>query len=901
MALPPGTRLGVYEITAQIGEGGMGQVYRATDTRLKRQVAIKILPSSLAADHDRLARFQREAEVLASLNHPHIAGIYGLEESGGVSALVMELVEGEDLSQRIARGAIPLDEALPIAKQIAEALEAAHERGIVHRDLKPANIKVRADGTVKVLDFGLAKALDPALSSAVNAMNSPTLTAATIRGVIIGTAGYMSPEQARGKPVDKRADIWAFGVVVSEMLSGRSLYTGETVTDILAGIVIGEPDWSRLPVATPAPLRRLLARCLDKDPLRRLRDIGEARIGLERVQGPNDGRDASLPPSEQPRRRTWVVALAIVLTAATAFAAAWLLRARERRPAVPVRLEATLPSGVTIPEEIFNVLAISRDGSRVAIVGVTGGVSRIYLRTLRDFEARPLAGTEGAVEPFFSPDGAWIGFLSNNSLKKISVDGGLVITLAAAVSFRGAVWNDADNIIYGAGMTAGLSVIAASGGTPHRLTALNPQQNERTHRLPSLLPDGNTVLFNVGTLASPEDYDDATIEAVRLDTGERKVVLQGGRMPTYMANGELLYVRGTVLYGVAFDPRRLEVRGRARPIIDGVLGDPTAGVSFFAVSDSGTLAYVPGNPSPSARQLAWVEPGGKTTAIDLPPALYADPHLSPDGANLAFSVLVEGNRNRDVVVADLARGTSSRLTSQGTNWTPIWSPDGRRVFSVSYDGEKNRSSIEVRAVDGSGDAARIGIFDGVAYLKDMTPDGRTMFIEGKADNAAPYRLYRLGSAGGGDSRPVELPIPTSRNVWSPAISPDGRWFAYVAGNTQKQDVYVQSMEPGGGRVQITQDGGSEPHWSADGREVYVLKDNNELSAVPLGPGPALTPGRPRRLSIDVPPTTLESGQTYTVDPKTGRVLVMRKMSERPATPLVRFMLNAFTDTRRDSR
>jgi hypothetical protein len=416
-----------------------------------------------------------------------------------------------------------------------------------------------------------------------------------------------------------------------------------------------------------------------------------------------------------------------------------------------------------------------------------------------------------------------------------------------------------------------------------------------------LLPDGKTVLFDVGTLASPEDYDDAAIEAVRLDTGERKVVLQGGRMPTYMANGDLLYVRGTMLYSVAFDQRRLEVHGQARPIIDGVLGDPTTGASFFAVSNSGILAYVPGNPSPSARELAWVEPGGKTTPIDLPPALYTELHPSPDGTRLAFSVVVQGSRNRDVWVADPTRGTSFRLTTQGTNWTPIWSLDGRRVFSVSYDGDQNRSRIEARAADGSGDAARIGVFDGVAFLYDITPDGNTLFMGGRPANDTPWRIYRLGSAGGGDSRPVDVPIQTPAGAMTPAISPDGRWLAYAAGATSKLEIDVQSMEPGGGRVQVFQDNGFEPRWSADGREVYVVDSHNELLAVPLGPGPALTPGRPRRLSISLPPLAIESGQTYNVDRKSGRILVMRTIGERPATPQVRFMLNAFTDTRLGSR
>ena len=416
--------------------------------------------------------------------------------------------------------------------------------------------------------------------------------------------------------------------------------------------------------------------------------------------------------------------------------------------------------------------------------------------------------------------------LSNNSLKKISVDRGLVVTIAAAASVRGAIWNDADNIIYAATGTTPLSSVPASGGTPHSLTTLNPQQHERTHRLPSLLPDGKTVLFNVGTLASPEDYDDATIEAVRLDTGERKVVLQGGRMPTYMANGDLLYVRGTVLYAVAFDPRRLEVHGRARPIIDGVLGDRTTGVSFFAVSDSGVLAYVPGNPSPSARQLAWVEPGGKTTPIDLPPALYTELHPSPDGMRLAFSVVVEGSRNRDVWVADPARGTSSRLTIQGTNWTPIWSPDGQRVFSVSYDGEKNRSTVEVRAADGT--------------VMRRNRRVRWRRVSRRPDSGREDAVHR------GQTRRRLAYLSTGIRGWrrqpaSRSADPDScerleplnltrRALARLRDrrSAQKREVYVQSMEAGGGRVQIIQDDGAEPHWSADGRELYVLNDKDEL-------------------------------------------------------------------------
>ena len=405
----------------------------------------------------------------------------------------------------------------------------------------------------------------------------------------------------------------------------------------------------------------------------------------------------------------------------------WMLRERDRGVVDPVRLAATLPAGVTIPVDTYNVLAISRDGSRAAVVGASGGTTRIYVRNMREFEMRPLAGTEGAVQPFFSPDGTWIGFLANGWIQKTRVDGGPVVTIVRAGSVRGAVWADNDTIVYPSNGISALSAVSASGGTPRALTTLNAGQHERTHRLPSLMTDGNTVLFTVGTLANPEDYDDATIEAVRLDTGERKVVLRGGRMPTYTAAGDLLYVRGSVLYGVALDPRRLELRGRPRPIIDNLLGDPTTGAAFFAASDSGILTYVPGHPSAAARRLAWVDRDGKANPIDLPPARYTEPHVSPDGSRIAFSIVVEGSRDRDIWVADPVRGTSNRLTSVGTNWTPIWSADGRRSFRC-------RTTVKKTAHD-RGEVGgrrrrrgRIGAFDGIAFLTAATPDGAALLL-----------------------------------------------------------------------------------------------------------------------------------------------------------------------------
>jgi serine/threonine protein kinase len=489
LSLIPGTRLGVYEVIAPIGEGGMGQVFRATDTKLKRQVAIKILPPSLAADHHRLARFQREAEVLASLNHPNIAAIYGLEENGGITALVMELVDGDDLSQRIARGAIPIDEALPIAKQIADALEGAHEQGIIHRDLKPANIKVRADGTVKVLDFGLAKAMESAGTMASSVSMSPTITtpAMTQAGMILGTAAYMSPEQAKGRTVDKRCDVWAFGAVLYEMLAGRRAYAGEDITDTIVSVVGKEPDWAALPSSTPLPLRSLLRRCLDKDPRRRLRDIGEARLALETANDPQ-------PAPVRQGRSPLLWALAVIAIVSLAFSAFALWQRPEAVQKISARLTIPLPPGA----EITSYPAITRDGRTVAYVAQQGTEdSQLYLRDLNSFAARAVAGSNGAKQPFFSPDGKWVAFFAQGQLQKVEVAGGTPIRIVEATYAVGGTWNEDKTIIYTASLGSGLLRIPASGGTPETLTKPDGAAKGYAHVFPQALPGGRRVLFTV--------------------------------------------------------------------------------------------------------------------------------------------------------------------------------------------------------------------------------------------------------------------------------------------------------------------------------------------------------------------------------------------------------------------
>ena len=653
MPLTVGSRIAHYDVTALIGEGGMGQVYQATDTKLNRQVALKILPEAFATDPDRLARFQREAQVLASLNHPNIAQIHGIEEQDDTRALVLELVEGPTLADRISNGPIPLDEALPIAKQIAEALEAAHEAGVIHRDLKPANIKVRDDGTVKVLDFGLAKALDA--SPAGDPSESPTLTAAaTQMGVIMGTAAYMSPEQARGKPVDKRADVWAFGAVLYEMLTGRKAFPGDDISDTLATVLKFEPDWDALRADTPSSVRRLLRRCLSKDVKLRLRDAGDAVLELLQAQteGPIDETKPTSATAPRVRSTQAAVALAVVLVVAGGLLS-WNLADEGRVESAPVsRFAIRLPLDVSVLGSGSAVAAISRDGRTLVYIGNNG---QLFRRSLDRLESVPISGTEGADTPFFSPDGEWIGFASNGQLRKVSIVGGPPITLCSLPGgMRGASWGSDDQIVFSMD-NVGLLRVPAVGGTPEILTEPNREAGEMFHLRPHVLPESNAVLFTTWLGST----DLSKVEVLLLDTGERRTLVNGNNAH-YTLTGHIVFARSDSLWAVPFDVERLDVLGQPVPVLEGVrIGASQA--PQFALSASGTLTYVP-NTGPLASTLAWIDRNGRETALNLPSRDYLFARLSPDGERVVLVVRNPPDRPH-LWISEVGRNTLTRLTS----------------------------------------------------------------------------------------------------------------------------------------------------------------------------------------------------------------------------------------------
>ena len=798
MALTPGTTLGPYAVTAKIGEGGMGEVYRARDTKLDRDVALKVLPQAFTDDPDRLARFEREAKVLALLNHPNIGGIHGLEESDGIRALVLEYIEGPTLADRIAQGAIPVDEALPIAKQIAEALEAAHEAGVIHRDLKPANVKVRPDGTVKVLDFGLSKAMqsdasDPSLSQ------SPTVSltaAATQMGMVIGTAAYMAPEQASGKVVDKRADVWAFGVVLYEMLTGARPFKGDDVSHTLAAVLMKEIDWTALSKDTPGVVRRLLRRCLERDPRKRMRDIGEARLELDDPQPALSTMGEVEPRQLQVWQRPIPLAIAAMGIAAIASTAVWIMM---RPAAPPPGLVSRFPLPLAV-DQVFTglsrpLVAISPDGSQVVYVANDS----LWLRRVDQLQATQVPGTEGAQAPFFSADGQSIGFWSASQLKRVAVSGGATVALADGVAnIRGASWDADDKILYG--QAEGIMQVSGAGGTPELLI---PVGDGETVQGPQMLPGGEWVLFSVR--AAQELWDEAQVVVQSVTTGDRMVLIAGGQDGRYLSTGHLVYGSQNVLLAVPFDVRSRAVTGGPVPLVDGVrLATGGQGAAQFSVSATGSLTYVPGSRgSDSVVTLTWVTRDGEEEMISAPARAYGRPRVSPDGTRVAVDINDDGSR--DIWIWDLARETLTQLTFDEANDNyPLWTPDAARIlFTSSRDG----GGLFWKAADGTGQVERIK--DGPLRPYAWTEDGELVFEQ----------EYDIGVLAPEGERTVQILLDEETRAGEPSLSPDGRWLAYYAID-RDPNVYVRQFPSLDGLWKVSSDYGVQPVWARNGRELF---------------------------------------------------------------------------------
>ncbi|BCS31078.1 hypothetical protein TBR22_A02780 [Luteitalea sp. TBR-22] len=878
MALTSGSRLGVYQILAPIGAGGMGQVFRARDTTLDRDVALKVLPDAFAADGERVARFTREAKTLAALNHPHIGAIYGLEARDGLTALVMELVEGEDLSQRIARGPIPIDEALPLATQIAEALEAAHEQGIIHRDLKPANIKVRGDGTVKVLDFGLAKALGPegrsATAGGVSASMSPTMTspAMTAMGMILGTAAYMSPEQARGRAVDRRADIWAFGAVLYEMLTAQRAFPGEDVTETLAAVVRAEPDWTRLPPGVSPTLVTHLQRCLEKDPRQRLQAIGDMRLALAGAFE-TDAAPATAPsPAAARGRLPWMVA-AVATVVAAALAVPALRHLRETPPPAPPEMRLDIATPTTEAPLDF---ALSPDGRALVFVASGDGPPRLWLRRFDQAEARPLAGTEGARGPFWSPDSRVVGFFANRTLQRLDLAGGAPQGLAAAtgVTIAGS-WNAEGTILFAPRALGTLARVAAAGGTPVAVTQLDAP-HQVAHRAPQFLPDGRQFLFYVsGTPAA------AGIYLGTLDGTPPTRLTPADSGGAFLPPDQVVFVQQGTLVARRLDLVRRVLTGDPVRLADRI-SVSLLGHRGFDVAGAGLVAYRAGGSG--ARQLTWVDRTGKVVGVVGAPdgQDLGYPELSPDGRRVAMQRTVQGNR--DVWLGDLLRGGLARLTfDAASEHVPIWAPDGTRIAFAS-----NRSGVldlYLKPSNGAGAEARVLASPHPKLPQAWSRDGRWLLYH-ELHPTTGRDVWALDMSA--PAAPPRVVANTPAEEILAQFSPDGRWVAYQTDESGRSEVVVQPFPDGSGRWQVSTAGGVAPRWRADGQELYFLAPDATLMAAPVtAAGATFAAGPPVAL---FPTRIVEGGTIATSRPQyavaaDGRFLVNQPVTDAAAPPI----------------
>jgi Tol biopolymer transport system component len=890
MTLSPGTRVGPYEVIGTLGAGGMGEVYRARDNRLGRDVALKVLPTAFSTDPERLGRFQREAQVLAALNHPHIAQIYGLEDSPSGAgqyerALVMELVEGPTLADLIVRGAVDTSEALRIAKQIALALEAAHDRGITHRDLKPSNVKVSADGSVKVLDFGLAKLSPVADSSvqrsAIELSASPTLTSpalATGLGIILGTAAYMSPEQARGRPVDKRADIWAFGCVLYEMLTGRRAFDGDDVSDTLAGVLRGEPDWALIPAGVSSTLRQYLRRCLTKDPSQRIHDIADMRLAIDGAfDVPMEAASAGpLPATAAAHRRKRMLALggtiaAVAVAAAALGGAAARVLGRDKPPAV-IRLVVTPPDGTSLsPSQGDADVAVSPDGSRMAFVNIEQGSLRLYVRTLDQLNAVRLEAVGSPRFPFFSPDGAWIGFFEANALKRISANGGPPVSITAVTGIgRGATWGADGTIIFATSDSTGLMRVSATGGEPTVLTT--PGQGE-DHILPEFLPGGKAVLFSI----RPEGRTTSStqIGLLNLESGAVTTLLPSASHATYASSGHLVYGSEGSLRAVSFDLDTFSVRGNPVRVVERVVTKAT-GAANFALASNGLLVYESGDPTISAdRSLVWVDREGHEEALPAPRRSYVYPRISPDGTRIALDIRDQQN---DIWIYHLARQTLSRLTfDPGLNRGIAWTPDGQRVaFSAEREGKE---SVFWQAADGSGSAEPLTSTtpDKPQAPYSFSSDGKMVLFA--QPGQPPFDLYTVET---NSSRKIAPLLNSSYSENNGEISPDGRWLAYQSDESGSNEIYVRPFpNVAAGRSQVSSGGGTRPVWARSGRELFYSSVDGAMMSVSIDSSvdSGFLAGNPKALFAGVY-YSVQAGRSYDVSADGRRFLMIKNITPR---------------------
>jgi len=876
-----GAALGSYRVSAKLGEGGMGEVWRATDEKLGREVALKVLPAPVASDPERLARFQREARVLASLNHPCIATLFGLESFDGRHVLVMELVEGEDLSERIARGAIPAAEAVPIALQIAQALEAAHEKGIVHRDLKPANVKLRPDGAVKVLDFGLAKAWEEESAQASLSV-SPTLTRhATMAGVILGTAAYMAPEQAAGLAADRRADVWSFGVVLWEMLTGRRLFEGETVSHVLASVLKDSPDLSALPKDLSPVLSGLVAACLRKKPARRLQSIGDARVTLEDLLAQPEAYApapaAAAPAASRSRLRAaipWGVAAASV---AAALVVGLLALRRPESPLVKAALPAPEGAAFGLNPESPGPVAVSPDGRRIAFSAQDAdGKVRLFVRRLDATTSQPLPGTEGAGYPFWSPDSRWLGFVvrSERILRKIDVTGGPPVTLCAAPNGKGGSWSPDGSIVFAPDATGPLHAVPSAGGTSRPVTKVDAAKHN-SHRHPRFLPDGRRFLF----LARGTAPDRSAILVGSLDGGEPREVVRSTSQAEY-ASGRLLFARERALVAQPFDPSKGTVSGEAVPLAEDLLMLPGAALSVFSASANGVLAYLTGK-AELMTSLEWHDREGKLLGTLGEPAVHRSPQISPDGRLVAAMVNDVAIGTHDLWIYDVERGLRTRFTfDPGDDSAPTWTPDGKTIYFSST--AKGTSAVYRKSVEGTGEVEPVSASQDALTPTSVSPDGKLVLANrSSATSSSESDVMVLAAEPAGALTPLRA---TGFFEGDAAFSPDGRWVAYSSNESGKLEVYVTPFPGPGRRWQVSPRSGVYPTWRQDGRELlWIQMDGQLASAEVSSDGDTFHVGPVTPLFRLAPPTP--GGATFSLAPDGKRILVAPQAVQKPGSLL----------------